>query len=184
MIPIRGLSGMTRLSSVLSETDRSALGTALADRTIRAVHRAGLDCMVVTSDPSVSQWATKRCRVAQDEGDGLSEVVSNAVNHGAQPHWMVLHADLPLVDAASILRVHDAATRHGAAIVPSIDGGTNAIAGTGEFHFAYGPGSFHAHLASRASARVLSLKNLALEVDTEAHYSALTALGFLPSLTS
>ena len=53
-------------------------------------------------------------------------------------------------------------------LAPSRDGGTNLIAGTGHFAFAYGPGSFVRHIAAAAGAAPLVLirTGLAVELDT------------------
>ena len=59
------------------------------------------------------------------------------------------------------------AAERGTVLVPSYDGGTNVIAGTGSgFRFSYGMASFHRHLAANPDATVLTHPLLALDLDT------------------
>lgn len=175
---------MTRLAGVLTTDQRRSLSLNLATRAVDAASAAGLHVIVVTSEPEVREWAIGRCDVAADDGVGLSRVVTNAVAQHALPDWLVLHADLPCVDADHLGRFAEAAARDGAAIAPSLDGGTNVIAGTGPFEFVYGPGSFHANLASMPGARITASSALSLEIDTPEHFAALVGLGLAPSLTT
>lgn len=175
---------MTRLAGVLEPDQRRSLSISLATRAVNAATTARLQVIVVTSDLAVQEWALGRCDVVADVGVGLSSVVTNAVQHHALPEWLVLHADLPCVDADHLGRFAETASRDGAAIVPSLDGGTNVIAGTGPFEFVYGPGSFHANLARMPRARVSASSALSLEIDTPGQFAALVGLGLAPSLTT
>ena len=82
---------------------------------------------------------------------------------------MVTHADLPFVTAGSLETVASAAVTFGHALVPSVDGGTNVIAGSGSFRFSYGPDSFHRHLSLVPTAAVITDPTLSIEIDTEMH---------------
>jgi 2-phospho-L-lactate guanylyltransferase len=185
IIPIRDFAGMTRLSPVLGRTQRRTLSIELAELAITASSEAELAVTVVTADGDVAQWATDRgVTVTVDPGKGLSSAVAGAIASLTTDTWLVLHADLPAVDAESVGLVAGTADRAGAAIAPSLDGGTNAIAAQGDFPFAFGPGSFHRHLARRPDAAVVVDSRLALEVDTPAHAKAIATLGLLPSLST
>ncbi|KAA3640696.1 MAG: hypothetical protein DWP92_02525 [Armatimonadetes bacterium] len=183
IVPIRSFMGMTRLESVLDPEQRRSLSIGLAGRSVDAAIDAGLETLVLTGDTEVAAWASERCAVAVDDGGGLSIAVTNAVNRHAQPEWLVLHADLPCIDGDHIRRFSTLATECGAAIAPSLDGGTNVIAGAGPFDFTYGPGSFHANLAGMPHARISAHWALSLEVDTPSHYAAVVGLGLVPRLT-
>ncbi|MCZ7533485.1 MAG: NTP transferase domain-containing protein [Acidimicrobiia bacterium] len=189
IIPIRSFNGMTRLDSVLDQDQRRSLSIRLAERSVDAAIDAGLETIVLTGDADVTAWASKRCAVASDDGGGLSIAVTNAVKRHARPDWLVLHADLPCIDGDHIRRFSETASADGvygggAAIAPSLDGGTNVIAGTGPFDFTYGPGSFHTNLAGMPHAKISTHRALSLEIDTPSHFAALVVLGLVPSLTT
>lgn len=176
---------MTRLGLSLDSRQRSDLSIMLATRSLSAASHAGLMVTVVTADAAVTRWAQDLgVTVAPDEGNNLSEATAHHVaTLGSEP-WLVLHADLPAVDETAVRLVADAADLRLTALAPSLDGGTNVLASTGPFPFAYGPGSFHRHLAASPGATVVVDPRLALEVDTPAHVRTLGTLGLLPSLTS
>ncbi|MCB1245799.1 MAG: NTP transferase domain-containing protein [Acidimicrobiia bacterium] len=185
IVPIRDFHGMTRLASVVDQPARGVMARSLAETALRAADRAGLDPIVLTGDADVRAWATTHgITVAPEIGHGLSEVVERAVTDHAD--WLVLHADLPLVDAEALDLLVTGASRSpiSMSMAPSMDGGTNAIAGSGPFRFAFGPGSFTTHLAAIPQATVVSDRRLALEVDTPTHVDALSAIGLLGSLTA
>ncbi len=174
---------MTRLGDVLDSQQRQTLSANLAARSVAAVTEAGLNAIVLTGDAAVTKWASERCTVVPDDGGGLSIAVTSAVKRHALPDWLVLHADLPCITSNHIKQFSDAASGGGAAIAPSLDGGTNVIAGTGPFAFTYGPGSFHANLARMPYAAISARWELSLEIDTPSQFAALAGLGLAPSLT-
>jgi 2-phospho-L-lactate guanylyltransferase (CobY/MobA/RfbA family) len=100
----------------------------------------------------------------------------------ASDPWIMLHADLPLVTASSLLRVAEAASS-APVLVPSHDGGTNAIGAQGPFPFAYGTGSFHRHFAAVPNATIISTAELAIDIDSPAQLAAFPELIEGPSLS-
>jgi 2-phospho-L-lactate guanylyltransferase len=183
LIPIRDFDGMTRLSEILPPDERTGLSRELADRAMSAVADTSMTPTVVTSDALVKAWATGHgVGVVADLGDGLSACVTSAVSDHALSGWLVTHADLPFVTADALSSVSAAASAAGHALAPSVDGGTNVIAGSGPFRFSYGPGSFHRHLAMVPSAAVLTDPALAVEIDTEMHFVSIRNLPLPPSL--
>jgi 2-phospho-L-lactate guanylyltransferase len=183
IVPIRSFTGMTRLRGRLDPEQRAALASTLAERVLRAGAEGGLEPWVVTSDDQVGEWAQERSfAVVEDPGIGLDAAADAGVCAVGGGPWLVVHADLPLVDATALSSVASFLTT-GTVMVPSIDGGTTVIGGTGRFAFSYGPGSFHRHLARRPNATVRVDPALMVDVDTIAHLDALTALGSMPSLT-
>jgi len=176
---------MTRLDGVLNATERRSLSLWLASQTIDATRDALMHPTIVTSDDDVTHWARSHgADVARDVPPGLSASVSAAVSALEGAPWLVVHADLPLVDADSLAGLGFEADEHRWSIAPSLDGGTNVIAGTGAMSFSYGPDSFHRHLALLPSAAIVVDRRLALELDTPSHMAVLSTLGFLPSLSA
>lgn len=181
LIPIRDFRGLTRLAGVFNDRTRGELGRRLAGLSVVAAAGAGCMPTVLTADPEVAGWASALgIEVQADSGTSLTSAVGVAV--ADLDDWMILHADLPLVTAEAIGVVVDAAAATGVAIAPSMDGGTNVLAGHGPFAFSYGPGSFAKHLARCSDARVVIDRRLAIELDTPAHAVALSTIGALSSL--
>lgn len=173
---------MTRLAGVLDQAQRAALARSLAGTALAATQDAGLTVRILTGNDEVASWcAEKGVQVVADNGEGLSESLTAVVTALDHP-WLVCHADLPLVSGEALAGVAEVADSRTWAIAPSLDGGTNVIAGEGHCEFRFGPGSFHAHLASMPTAGVIVRAELAIEVDTPAHLGALRWLGLAPSL--
>ncbi len=168
---------MTRLDNFLDPDARRALSIELAGIVHDAVSRAGLDTVIVSDDEEVRTWAAhRRAACAEDSGAGLDASVA-AVVSSLQTPWAVFHADLPLITHNSVALVAHEIADGRPVVCPSLDGGTNVIAGFGPFDFSYGPGSFTRHLAMLPGATVLVDPALAIDVDTAAHYLALSRLG-------
>jgi 2-phospho-L-lactate guanylyltransferase (CobY/MobA/RfbA family) len=107
--------------------------------------------------------------------DGAAESVVIEAARRQRP-WAILHADLPLATPLGLARVFNQC-RTQTVLVPSYNGGTNLIAGTeAEFHFAYGDGSFHRHLAYNSPVSVQIDAELALDLDTLADLNRALAL--------
>ncbi|MFV1999178.1 MAG: 2-phospho-L-lactate guanylyltransferase [Acidimicrobiia bacterium] len=176
VVPIRDFQGMTRLAPILSSRERSALAKTLAERVVRATAEAGLRTLIVTAADDVWRWAVGRgLSVCDDPGSGLSDAAATGVACGGDKPWMVVHADLPLVTSSAIAGVAEAAISS-TVIVPSHDGGTTVICGYGRFHFSYGTGSFHRHLAANPRATVLVSRELSIDIDTPEHLASFPAL--------
>jgi 2-phospho-L-lactate guanylyltransferase len=183
IVPIRDFSGMSRLSAVLDIDGRSRLARELSTRTVNAAVQAGLDVVVVSSSRDVIDWAgTIGLRVLEDPRMGLSTAAASATASLDGSPWIVLHADLPLVSALGLRHIADLGS-HVTVLVPSQDGGTNVIASTGIFPFAYGPGSFHRHFASSPHATIISNAGLSIDIDTPLQLSAFPELLDTSSLT-
>jgi len=176
ILPIRDFTGMSRLSSVLTRSQRSILSQYLSERAAASVRDAGLDLVVVSTSSEVEAWAKSRgASHWPDPGRGLSAAAASAVDRMGNSSWIVLHADLPLVTAQSLDTISKT-LRHSPVLVPSHDGGTNVIASIGEFSFAYGPGSFHRHFASYPHATILPSPELSIDIDGPAQFNAFSHL--------
>ena len=180
VMPIRDFAGFTRLAPALSETARMAVANDLADRMRSAAVAAGLDVRVVTADPAVTQWAESHDVAAiTDPGRGLDAACDAGI---AGVHsWLVVHADLPGVDAAQLAHIASLVT-DGVVIAPSADGGTNIIGAPCPISFRFGPGSFHRHLADHPGASIVVDPGLAIELDTPTHLDNLPSRWLGPSL--
>ena len=168
VLPLKSFArGKARLVPALTPDRRLALAKALAGRTAMIARDAGADVLVVTDDRAVERWAAALgLRALQQQRPGLDGAAHDgvaAVPLGAP--WIVLHADLPWITAA-VLRGVMAIAREGPVIAPSYNGGTNAFgAPVAGFPFAYGPESYHRHLAAAPAATVLTDPALALDLD-------------------
>ncbi len=168
-----------RLAPRLDGAARRRLGQALALHTAGAVAAAGAEVAIVTGDDHVAGWAAGNgLEVIREPGPGLDAAagaVTAAAAVSGRP-WAVVHADLPIVEAADLAAVFAALPGRRVVLAPARDGGTNVMAGEGPFPFRYGPGSFHRHAAVAAGrAAVVARPGLALDLDTPADLDA--ALG-------
>jgi len=182
LIPIRSFYGMTRLSHRLDSRDRARLARDLADLTIRAALDAGTRVSVITADEEVQRWAAAAGTdvVVERFSRGLNAAATAGTKGVGSDPWLVIHADLPTVDAGDI-REAAHLVRGGHVIAPSHDGGTSVIGGTGSgFPFRYGPGSFRRHLAAiSGDATILIRPGLALDLDRPGDLSVFRRLGYL-----
>jgi len=77
LMPIRSFTGMSRLADALDGSARERLSRVLASLVLDAVDGAGIRTAVITADPSVARWATRRgARVLPDPGSGLSHAAA------------------------------------------------------------------------------------------------------------
>lgn len=180
---MRNFSGMSRLSAVLDIDGRSRLARELCTRAVNAAVQADLDVAVVSSSPDVIDWAESiDLHVLEDPRMGLSAAAASATASLDGSPWIVLHADLPLVSMLGLRHIADLGSNH-TVLVPSQDGGTNVIASTGTFPFAYGSGSFHRHFAAAPHATIISNAELSIDIDTPLQLSAFPGLLDTSSLT-
>ena len=193
-IPIKPFGvAKRRLSDRLDRQKRSSVGRAIAARTAEAATDAGALVAIVTGDSGVASWARGLGYLTIDENQGEASGLNGAAQavlveaSRRQRSWAVIHADLPLVTPPALRTVFDLA-RTSTVLVPSYDGGTNIVAGSGTaFRFAYGAGSFHRHLAANPGAVVHTSSQLALDLDTKVDLSRaldLTAGTWLKRLVS
>lgn len=175
-IPLRGFgSAKTRLADSLSPAGRARLAAAVAERVASACSGAGWSVAVVSASADVMAWCTANAiDLIPDPGGGLDAAASAAIAHAGSDPWALVHGDLPLLSPADLEGVATRVASGTTVLAPSRDGGTNLIAGTGHFAFAYGPGSFVRHIAAAAGAAPLVLirTGLAVELDTPADLHA------------
>jgi len=183
VLPVRDFAGMSRLGAVLGPDERARLARTLCTRAAIAVQEADLRLIIVSSSAAVAGWADDQgSETWQDPGRGLSAAASSAVDRMGSDPWIMLHADLPLVTAPSLLAVADAVSS-GPVLVPSHDGGTNVVASRGPFPFAYGAGSFHRHFAEVPHATIISTAELSIDIDSPAQLEAFPELSAASNLS-
>ena len=174
-IPLRDFgSAKSRLAEDLHPEVRARVAAAIAERVAAACTAAGFSVVVVTAAPDVIEWCHLRdLRVIADPGTGLDGATSAAIATTTGP-WLVVHGDLPLITSGDLAGIDDLVAEGRVVLAPSRDGGTNVIAASGEFRFAYGPGSFARHLAAAAHRHPLVLvrPGLAVELDTPTDLAA------------
>src|SRR5439155_26571774 len=107
-----------------------------------------------------------------DEGLGINaELAAAREALGSRP-VMIVHPDLPLLEAADVDALAAAADASGAALAPDRHGsGTNAVALVAgrSLRLQFGTGSFHAHRAQGiARAGIVERIGFALDFDTPA----------------
>lgn len=171
-IPLKGFgSAKTRLGDSMPAGDRARLAAAVADRVVVACSEAGWSVVVVSASPDVVSWCREAAiDVLADPGGGLDAAAGAALGHAGAQAWAVVHGDLPLLTPADLDGIPEWVAAGSIVLAPSRDGGTNLIAGTGQFAFAYGPGSFARHVSAAAAHAPLVLvrTGLAVELDTPA----------------
>jgi 2-phospho-L-lactate/phosphoenolpyruvate guanylyltransferase len=127
IVPVKGRDGAkTRLADLLSDTDRADLVAAMLGDVVDACTAAeSVDAvLVVTPDPDV---APPGVEILVDEGIGHAHAIETALaDTRAAGGAIVVMADCPLVQPESLDALADAARP--IALVPSGDGGTNALA--------------------------------------------------------
>ena len=164
--------GKGRLSGALNDVARRALGTALAARTAGKALEAGMTPLIVAGDDEVRAWAeAQSLAVISDPDEGLNGAAEAGVVwcRERSMDWIVIHADLPLLQRGDLEALIGALEGSDAVIAPSSDGGTSALGGKGRgVLFSYGPGSFHRHLMRVPDARVVTRRGLLHDLDTPA----------------
>jgi 2-phospho-L-lactate/phosphoenolpyruvate guanylyltransferase len=127
IVPVKGREGSkSRLAPLLSDEERIRLVTAMLGDVVDACRDAeAVDAvLVVTPDPSVVPQGVE---VLTDDGVGHAEAIATALaDPRAAEGVLVVMADCPLVQPESLNALVEAARP--VALVPSGDGGTNAVA--------------------------------------------------------
>lgn len=167
VVPVKSFRlGNRRLANFLDDNQRASLGRGLATHVAEIAEDAGTLPVFVTADPDVATWATGLGFPSlPDPGSGLDDAATAGVEWAgnSMSRWIVLHSDLPLLDENDLRAL---TTQDGDVIAPSADGGTSAISATHPIRFAYGPGSFHRHLARLDSPTIVARRGLLHDVDS------------------
>jgi 2-phospho-L-lactate guanylyltransferase len=191
VVPVKSLSaGKSRLATALGRERAEALALAMLEDVLAALARVpGLDAVaVVTPDAEVAAAAERSgARPLLGDDPGLDAALARAAHElgpaGADGFLIVLGdvAGARADELARLLAALDAGPPPRAALAPSRDGGTAALARrpAGAFPSRFGPDSARRHREAAAAAGVplveLDLPSLALDLDDEADLRAFLA---------
>jgi 2-phospho-L-lactate guanylyltransferase len=169
-VPVKSFSAAKmRLAAAIAPDARIALSQEMARRTCALLAEAGARPLVLAADTEVARWAQALAHeVVLDEGSDLNQAAATAITVASGQPWLLLHADLPLLDSEVLATLLAAVEDGQSVIAPSRDGGTPAIgASVTTFNFGYGPSSFHRHLRRLAPTdpKVLIDPRLAIDLD-------------------
>jgi 2-phospho-L-lactate guanylyltransferase len=177
VVPIKAAAERkTRLAGDLSLVDRERLTERLLRGVIGALDASRRIARIIVlsgTPPGMAgvDWV-------RDEGRGLNTELAKVTVAGP---LLIIHADLPLIDAGDIVALLDAAA-HGGAIAPDRHGlGTNALAfGDGRRpELRFGPGSLARHRAQPPGGlKLVERPGLALDIDTADDLAEARRLGF------
>ncbi len=182
LVPVKPLRrGKSRLSSVLSEDERTYLNYSMLANTLHTlaeVHEIA-QVLVISRDPAALSLAREfnfRTLQEDDEGSDLNLALKRATVvaqfYGATG-LLVLPADLPLLKPVTVQDILKKAKRSPMMVIAPDrhEDGTNAllVSPVGLIEYHYGPGSFLAHLEQaekhRIPVEVVHLPALELDLD-------------------
>jgi len=188
LVPIKNLEGAKqRLSPVLEAEERRALAAAMMEDVLEtlASWRARPPVAVVTSDPQAIALAHHYGFeiIPEPENRSETDAIALATRVVAERGWtLVIPADIPLVEAAELQNIVDAAPETGSVLVPSADGrGSNAVLRrpAALFPLRFGDDSFVPHRraaeATGTPVVVLELPGIGLDVDRPGDLAELLA---------
>ncbi|MCA1706060.1 MAG: 2-phospho-L-lactate guanylyltransferase [Actinobacteria bacterium] len=166
-----------RLMPHVTDQERLVIATALlADALDLCSSVQVLEWWVITDDPTVESLATSRgFKVGHDPGTGLNDAllagITECMDDGAAS-VTIIPTDVPLAWSGDVQDILDTGATSDVVVVPSRDGGTNALyLSPGDaLRPAFGEFSFTRHLAEAEHrglrCSMLSLPRLELDIDT------------------
>lgn len=171
-VPIKPFrSAKNRLARELTIPQRRLLAEHLGQRTLAAIGEAGVEPMVLAADEEVAVWAKRLgYRAFLDPGSDLNSAASAAADMASREDrpWLLLHSDLPLIDAHVLGQLLAALAMGRPVIAPSPDGGTPVLGWRGkDLTFQYGPASFQRHHRQLADHQPLVATDCRLMFDID-----------------
>jgi 2-phospho-L-lactate guanylyltransferase len=180
LVPVKDLANAKqRLAEVLEQSSRTELAHAMLTDVLEAIAAFGDDQVALaTSDAFAIEIASQYgFEIIRDESN-VSEtdaiaMATRVCEARAIERTLVIPGDIPLIEAADLRAIYDAAPETGSVLVPSKDKrGTNAALRrpAALFPLRFGNDSFMPHLAAaigtNKSCVVLSRPGIALDIDT------------------
>jgi 2-phospho-L-lactate/phosphoenolpyruvate guanylyltransferase len=165
LIPFKPKNPKTRLSALLSQEEREKFAFAMLEDVVSAVKDANCSPVIVGTELFDSDMVQVTITDADLNGS------LNRILPDTEQNILIIMADLPLADEASIRRVMS--TTKDVAIVPGRGGGTNVIyiKDPKKFHVDYYGTSFLKHLAiaqeAGLSVEVIDSFRLHTDMDEE-----------------
>jgi len=190
IVPVKSADRKSRLSGLLSNSEREEFARLLLAGVLRVIRASGLlgRCHVVSPDKGMLDLARRMgSRTLSEESDtGVNSAVFRGLGAvRGESDVLVIPADLPLLkssDLKHLLEVRSAGVD--VAIAPSrAFDGTNALlfAKSARFPLSYDDNSFWNHLAGAAkgglSVGVRTDRGLMFDVDSPEDFSALAKSG-------
>jgi 2-phospho-L-lactate guanylyltransferase len=177
-----------RLGTAFSESERREIAGALfEDALVLCAGTEFLRWWVVSDDPEVLDAARERgLGAVQDPGEALNQALTlgiAAASLEGAGSVTIVPADLPLARPEDIEAILDTGVTSEMVIVPSGDGGTNALylRPPDLIEPRFGESSLKAHLAiaeeRKLRCSVLALERMALDIDTELDARRLVEIG-------
>ncbi|HOX35499.1 MAG TPA: 2-phospho-L-lactate guanylyltransferase [Methanoregulaceae archaeon] len=147
VIPFKQKNPKTRLSCVLSQSEREEFAKAMMLDVVATVKDAMCRPVILGTEPFESDDLVQVAMPEKGLSDALNEYLSCALDS-----VLIIMADIPLADEASVRRV--IATQSDLSIVPGRGGGTNVIfiRDPAKFRVDYYGGSFAKHMKIAADA--------------------------------
>ena len=190
LVPVKHLeTSKQRLSPLLTPPERFALAEAMLQDVLAALdvcnHREHV--VLVSGDARAHGLARQHGFGIIDDPDdpgetGAIEIAARAAIERGTEFMLVLPADIPLITAAEVDRIFDAAPPEGTVLASSASGrGTNAVLQRppGLFPLRFGNDSFLPHLAAaKATGKpvaVLRLPGIGVDIDEPADLGDLLA---------
>lgn len=157
---------MQRLAGTIGPQERAAVGRAICAHVVEKVRAARVEPLIVSADEDVRDYARSAgVHVLSDADTGLDKACQIGV--AASPgRWVVLHADLPLLDIGDVSTLSEGVASGRDVIAPSSDGGTSAISSTGAIRFSFGAASFHRHLPRLTNPVIVARLGLLHDLDS------------------
>ena len=189
LLPLKDLvQAKTRLSGLLSSSERRALAQAMAEDVLAmlAAHPALASVTLVSDDPSAHLLADRYGLALLEEKNlgvrGLNpvlEVATDAMSLAGRDVLIVLHGDIPLFSALELNQVLDCLAQEKVLVIGTDrhGQGTNLLAFEARNRppYAFGSDSCARHLEVVPKAKVVRLPGLGLDVDEPADLALLLA---------
>jgi len=175
----------SRLSGTLSPAERRMLVRQLALHVLGTLEQCSpIERITILSPEIPDFWPTESARQwVRDQGRGLNSEITTWHQANAGKKVLIVHADLPLVQAKDIEALISAAELEGVAIATDRAGtGTNALAimPSRSIKFSFGSNSCALHKAQCASFTILGDEGLSADLDTADDLAFATKRGFAP----
>lgn len=181
VVPLKqGWDPKSRLSPILSPAARIGLSVQMTKLVIEALRASASIDQILLLSP-IAPPASIDAEWCDDKGKGLNQGLVRTRRELAERAMLVIHGDLPLVEAADIKAMVRGAEKRGHALAPDRHNvGTNAVAlMSGQtLPFAFGKDSFARHRSDVPHAAVIRRLGLMIDVDTPDDLKIASAAGF------
>jgi 2-phospho-L-lactate guanylyltransferase len=176
ILPIKKLSeAKTRLSSVLSTSQRRRLAEKMFDHVWETCLEAGLRPYAVTSDSSLADELGKH--VIVEPGRGLNKAIEHAIKTLRPTSYFIILPDLPMLTAANLKAIHELGAEYVVCPDKTLRG-TNIVYVSmwGGYRPCFGSNSLIKHLRQTPSAKIYYELGTAFDVDKPRDLSLLRSL--------